>query len=324
MTEIDQLCPCCSGNIYSNCCLPLHQGSLPSNALQLMRSRYSAYALNIPDYIIATTHPANPQYSENKFSWKRSISYRAKHSTFNKLEILDFKEKGTLATVTFTVYVTYEGQEDIFTERSIFEKIDNQWLYRSGHLSEGRDLSLVTEGELKLLPITYYGDPILRKKADPIGEITDELRKLVDEMIVTMDACDGLGLAAPQVHQSIRLFVIRTPKETGGGKYELCDEIQVFINPKLSSPSGETWAASEGCISIPSIHADITRPKEITIEYTTITGEIVKKRVSGWEAKVIMHENDHINGVLFIDRLDPKERLKIEPKIKKLENRIRH
>jgi peptide deformylase len=286
-----------------------------------MRSRYSAYALNIPEYIIATTHPANPQYTDNKFSWKKAISFRAQHSTFNKLEILDFKENNQVAIVTFTVFVSQDGQEDIFTERSIFEKINNLWAYRLGHLSEGKDLSLVVEGDLKLLPLTYYNNPMLRKKADPVTKITEDIKTLVEKMIATMDICDGLGLAAPQVNQSLRLFVIRTPIDTGDDKYELGD-VQVFINPKLSLPSNETWAAPEGCLSIPTIHCDIVRPKQITVEFTTLTGETISKRVSGWEAKVIMHENDHINGVLFIDRLEPKERLNLDQKIKKLENRI--
>jgi peptide deformylase len=178
----------------------------------------------------------------------------------------------------------------------------------------------VTTGQLRLLPLAYYGEPILIKQADPINEITDDIKKLIEEMVETMDACDGIGLAAPQIHHSIRLFVIRTPIESDG-KLE-AGEVQVFINPKLSLPSEETWKASEGCLSIPTIRALVERPKEITIEYTSIDGSTIKKSVSGWEARVIMHEHDHIEGILFIDRLEETERSKLTPLLQNLEKRI--
>jgi peptide deformylase len=286
-----------------------------------MRSRYSAYVLNIPDYIIETTHPANPQYSENKFAWKRSISQFSRNSSFHKLEVLDFKEKNTLATVSFTAHISQDGHDATFTERSYFEKINDQWFYRGGQLVQGHAPNLVTTGQLRLLPLAYYGDPILRKVADPVNEITDDIRKLVEEMIETMDASDGVGLAAPQIHHSIKLFVIRTPVETEQDKFEL-GEVKVFINPKLSSPSEETWKAPEGCLSIPTIRSNVERPREITIEYTSIDGSIIKQRYSGWAARVIMHENDHINGILFIDRLDTDEQLKLAPFLQNLEKRI--
>lgn len=286
-----------------------------------MRARYSAYVLNIPDYIIMTTHPASPQYSEDKFSWKRSISRFSRSSSFHNLKVLDFKESKFLATVTFTAYLSQENRDATFTEQSHFEKIKDRWLYRSGQLAEGHAPNLVTTGQLRLLPLAYYGDPILRKKADPILDITNDIRKLVEEMIETMDACDGIGLAAPQVHHSIRLFVIRTPTEIQEDQFEP-GEIKVIINPKLSLPSEEKWKASEGCLSIPTIRAEVERPKEITVEYTDLEGNVIKNRFSGWEARVIMHENDHINGVLFIDRLTPEEKAKLTPVLHKLENRI--
>jgi len=102
-----------------------------------MRSRYSAYALGISDYIIATTHPANPQYSENTVSWKNSISQFSRDSSFHKLEILEFKEKGESATVTFTAYISQGAHDATFTEKSYFEKVNHRWLYRSGQVAEG-------------------------------------------------------------------------------------------------------------------------------------------------------------------------------------------
>jgi peptide deformylase len=317
MTTADKLCPCFSGKKYEECCKPFHDGALTKNALQLMRSRYTAFALNLPDYIIQTTHPANSQYSENKFSWKRHIAHRSETSIFNKLEILDFKEKGNYATVTFTVTVTQNNEQFLFTEKSVFEKKEGRWLYLSGRFEEGRATHLVTPGELKILPLAYYGNPILRKRCEPVAEITPEIRKLVEEMIESMDTYDGIGLAAPQVHHSLRLFVMRKPDERENG------EVKVIINPTLSEPSDETWEAPEGCLSIPQIRENVKRPKAITIEYTTLEGNRVKERVTEWEAKVMMHENDHINGVLYIDRFDPETRAKWDPLLGKIEKRLK-
>ncbi len=131
------LCPCCSGNAYDNCCKPFHTGSRPENALQLMRSRYAAYALNIASYIIATTHTANPQYSKNMLSWKRSISQFSHSTTFHRLEIIDFKENALWATVTFTACLSQDTRDTTFTERSHFEKVKGAWLYRDGSLAQG-------------------------------------------------------------------------------------------------------------------------------------------------------------------------------------------
>lgn len=321
MENLENRCLCFSGKDYDLCCKPFHQGAIPEQALALMRSRYSAYALNIPEYIIETTHPASPQYSDNKFWWKKNISQFAKSCSFQNLEILDFKEKDTLAVVTFTAYLSQDGHDATFTEKSYFEKNKNRWLYRGGQLVQGHAPNLITTGQFRLLPLAYYGDPILRKKADEIPHITPSIKKLIEEMIETMDACDGAGLAAPQIHHSIRLFVIRQPIQVDENKFE-SGEVKVFINPTLSLYSAESWKASEGCLSIPTIRSLVERPMEVTVEYTTIEGNRVQERVTGWEARVIMHEYDHIEGILFIDRLTPEEQAKLLPFLQKLEKRI--
>jgi SEC-C motif domain protein len=128
-------CPCHSGKEYAVCCKPFHQGTLPENALLLMRSRYAAYALNLSEYIMETTHPLSPLYSNNKPSWKQSISQFSKNSSFNDLKILDFTETGNLAEVTFTAYISQNGQDATFTEKSFFEKKNNRWLYLGGQVS---------------------------------------------------------------------------------------------------------------------------------------------------------------------------------------------
>jgi peptide deformylase len=285
-----------------------------------MRSRYSAYVLNLPDYIIQTTHPASPDYTENKFAWKKEISNFSKHSQFQRLQVLDFKESHTMATVTFTAYLMQDDQEATFTERSYFEKWKGRWLYRGGQLAQGYVPNLITSGQLRLLPLAYYGEAVLRKKASSIKEITSEIRHLVDEMVETMDASNGIGLAAPQVHHSIRLFVMHMPIEKEKS-LELGD-VKIFINPSVISESEEQYDGQEGCLSIPALRASVKRPKQITVKYTDLEGKILEERFEGWAARVILHENDHLNGVLFIDRLDPSEQEQLKPFLEILEKRL--
>lgn len=298
-----------------------HEGVLAENALELMRSRYAAYAMNLPDYIIQTTHPVSSNYSDNKFSWKRSISQFSKGSQFVGLEILDFKENKTIATVTFVAHITQEGHDATYTEKSFFEKIRGRWLYRGGELAEGHAPNLVTVGQLRLLPLAYYGDPILRRNGDIVEQITPELRTLIEEMIETMDVNDGIGLAAPQVHHSIRLFILRTPMEKEDGKFDF-GEVEVFINPEIISHGQELWKRDEGCLSIPGIRAEVERPIDISVTYSNLEGEKVQKELKGLHARMFMHENDHINGILYVDHLDAAERESLEPFLNKIQSRI--
>lgn len=316
-------CPCGSGLSYKMCCQRFHNGALADNALTLMRSRYAAYTLNLPSYIIKTTHPASSQYCDDHKEWAQKISHFSKDFVFHRLEVLSFKENERIAVVTFVAHLTQNGQDATFTERSYFEKIRGRWLYRSGQLSEGHVPNLATTSQLKVLPLAYYDEPILRKKADPIAVITEDIRKLVEAMEETMDACNGIGLAAPQVHHSIRLFIIREPlNETMDKDKVEWGGVKVFINPKISLPSTKTWSESEGCLSIPNLYADVERPYEVTVEYTNMEGSVVKQRFSGWAARVILHENDHVEGVLFIDRLDKQEVKKLAPFLEILKKRI--
>ena len=293
---------------------------MPSTALALMRSRYAAYALRIPEYIVQTTHPASPQFSLDTEQWLQDIEAFCKETTFERLEILSSHEQDNLANVVFVAHLTKNEENASFTEKSFFEKRQGKWLYRSGQLTEGHAPHLVTTNQPRLLPLAYYGDPILTKEAERIHAIDDDLRKLVEEMIETMDACDGIGLAAPQVHHSIKLFVMHNPVEKGNKT--LFQGVKVMLNPEISSPSADTSTISEGCLSIPTIHADVQRPSEITIEYTDMQGTRLKERVKGWAARIIQHENDHLNGILFIDRLSESEKQKLQPFLEHLKNRI--
>lgn len=140
MNTSENMCPCCSMKKYKDCCQRFHNGSeFPKNALQLMRSRFSAYALNLPDYIIETTHPDNPHYQKNKNAWKRSISQFSKSTFFQNLEILNFNEDANFATVTFTAYILQGGKDATFTEKSYFNKSKDRWLYHSGIVTPNLD-----------------------------------------------------------------------------------------------------------------------------------------------------------------------------------------
>lgn len=161
------------------------------------------------------------------------------------------------------------------------------------------------------LPLAYYGNPVLRQKGARVNEINDELRQFVEDMIETMVAERGMGLAAPQVFRSIALFITHVPIPKENDEWEE-GPLRVFINPKILERSDEVWILDEGCLSIPGIRGDVIRPFSIKIEYTDLTGERKTESYSGLEARCIMHENDHINGTLYIDRMDPKERKAVE------------
>ena len=164
--------------------------------------------------------------------------------------------------------------------------------------------------------IRYYGDPILRKKAAPIEKFgTDFLKELVQEMDQLMLTHDGMGLAGPQVGESLRIFLARPPFETPEGKWELGD-LEVFINPTLSLPTQELWMLEEGCVSVPKLSVPVERPVGITIEAYDVEGNLFKRSAVGIVARLYMHENDHLNGVLHIDRTDKKTRSQIENQLR--------
>lgn len=163
------------------------------------------------------------------------------------------------------------------------------------------------------LPLFYYGHSILRQKALPIEKITPEIVQLATDMIDSMIAYDNsIGLSGNQVGVLLRIFVIREEIFHQDGSYSLGPP-EVFINPVLSNPSPEIEVMQEGCMSLPKIYPHVPRPKSIHISYQNIKGERVEEDVRDFRARMLMHENDHLNGVLTVDRADPKERKKLEP-----------
>ena len=165
------------------------------------------------------------------------------------------------------------------------------------------------------LPIIAYGDPVLRKKATGIEpDEYPNIKQLVDDMFETMYAARGVGLAAPQVGLSMRLFIVdATPFEDD--EPELKDFKKVFINACIMEESGEEWAFNEGCLSIPDIREDVYRKPRIKISYYDENWKHHEDVFSGMAARIIQHEYDHIEGKLFTDKLSPLRRRLIEKKL---------
>jgi peptide deformylase len=167
------------------------------------------------------------------------------------------------------------------------------------------------------LPLRYYGDPLLRQKAEEVEEITEEIRQLCSDMIETMLAYNGIGLAATQVGCKVRIFVSNVDYEDEEGEVHLCDPI-VYINPVLSEPSDVLVERSEGCLSIPKLYSAVARPLKITVDAVDIERNAFRKECYGYHARNIMHENDHLNGVLFVDRIKGKRRTLLEPELRRI------
>lgn len=155
--------------------------------------------------------------------------------------------------------------------------------------------------------LCYYGNPILRQKANKIEKITPEIRQLAADLIDTMIVHHGVGLAAPQIGVALRMYVFRDEKTQPDGMVVL-GEPHVVINPVLSSPSKHTDSVLEGCLSIPGIRVHVTRPTSIQICYQTLEDKKIDCRLEGFLARVNMHENDHLNGTLHVDRIDSEDR----------------
>jgi len=168
-----------------------------------------------------------------------------------------------------------------------------------------------------ILPIVAYGDPILRKAGKDIDKNYPGLEQLIDDMYATMEKAKGVGLAAPQVNKSIRLFIIDSTKmydedEKNEGIRE------VFINPVITEESGKEWPYEEGCLSIPSIREDVYREEKIVIEYYDRNFKFKTKTFKGLTARVVQHEYDHIEGKLFIDHLKPLKKSLLKGKLEKI------
>ncbi len=168
---------------------------------------------------------------------------------------------------------------------------------------------------MKILPICLFGNNVLRKVAAEIDPINmEELTPLIEEMYETMDKAEGVGLAAPQVGKSLRLFVIDTHAFLES--YPETEEIRAaFINPVMEEEFGDDFRYSEGCLSLPDINEEVTRKSELKLTYTTIEGERITRHFKGMVARVIQHEYDHLEGVVFTDRVSQIRKMVIKRKL---------
>jgi len=166
-----------------------------------------------------------------------------------------------------------------------------------------------------ILPVVAYGDPLLKKEAEEIDKSYPDLKKLIDDMFETMYQASGVGLAAPQIGRGIRLFIVdgtsfAEDAETDPKAVGMEDFKKVFINPIIEEEQGEEWGFTEGCLSIPTIREEVFRKEKVTISYYDENWDFKEEVFEGYKARIVQHEYDHIEGVLFTDHLSPlKKRL---------------
>lgn len=174
-----------------------------------------------------------------------------------------------------------------------------------------------------ILPIVAYGDPVLRKETEEIKENSD-ISKLLSDMFETMYKAKGVGLAAPQIGKAVRLFIVdaspfgEDEAETEEEQIEfdqLKDFKKIFINPIIEEETGKLWAFEEGCLSIPGVREDVERKEKVTISYYDENWKLHEESYTGLAARVIQHEYDHIEGVLFTDYLKPLKKRMLKRKL---------
>lgn len=170
---------------------------------------------------------------------------------------------------------------------------------------------------MSILPITVYGDKILRKKVDPVTKIDDKTIELIRFMFDTMRNANGIGLAANQVGVNKSIFVVDISPVENYEKYKPI----TMINPHIVNKSDETIGIEEGCLSIPDIRAEVIRPKEITIKYQDI--DLTEQQIDAAElyARVIQHEFDHLKGILFIDLITEEVKKELKKPLKSIQKR---
>jgi peptide deformylase len=182
-----------------------------------------------------------------------------------------------------------------------------------------------------ILEVVKYGHPALRQKGARIEKVTPEIKKLAADMFETMHTNHGIGLAAQQVGQALQLTVIdvREAKDRPSwleldGKPAAVNEFMplVLINPELK-PGGEPATGGEGCLSFPEIFAEITRPELVEVKALNQKGKLVEFRCGGLLARVVQHEADHLNGILFIDRMSRKTKEELRPELDALQAKTR-
>ena len=175
-----------------------------------------------------------------------------------------------------------------------------------------------------ILPIVAYGDPILKQRAKEISSSSKDFEILLKNMWETMYAANGVGLAAPQVGKSIRLFIVDgspfsvEASLTEDEKNELKGFKKVFINPKILQKSDDLENFNEGCLSIPDVRGDVTRPTTIKIKYQNQYFKEITEHISGLPSRIVQHEYDHLEGILFTDKLSALKKKLLKNKLLKI------
>lgn len=198
---------------------------------------------------------------------------------------------------------------------------------KAGELLSDRSRAFLTLRKravhVMLLEIRNYGDPVLREAGTVFEQVDDEVRELAENMLETMREEQGVGLAAQQIGLALMICVVHVASE-----YDLDDagirensDIEmplVLINPEILSVSDETWTMEEGCLSFPGISASITRPRGIRLRYLDAMGQIHEVEAQGFLARVIQHEVDHLNGVLFLDHMSHVKKVALSGRLKRM------
>jgi peptide deformylase len=175
--------------------------------------------------------------------------------------------------------------------------------------------------------IVLYGDPVLRERGKLVPEITPEVLALADDMIETMEAAEGIGLAAPQIGRSLQLAVVDVTGAEDACTYLKVDGVDTplealmplrFVNPTLEFPSKAKGSLREGCLSFPEVRVEIKRPDAVRAKLTLLDGRTVVLETDGLLARAIQHECDHLFGILFIDRASPAQKIALKKKIQRM------
>ncbi len=164
-----------------------------------------------------------------------------------------------------------------------------------------------------IYPIVLYGDPILKKRGEDVTPDSADIKQLSEDMFETMYQANGIGLAAPQIGISLRMFIVDSSpidEEEGRDGFK-----RVFINPEVIESSGDSWNFEEGCLSIPGIRADVQRPPSVTIRYQDEDWQEHTETLDGMAARIVLHEYDHVEGVLFTDRINGLKRRLLKGKL---------
>jgi peptide deformylase len=164
--------------------------------------------------------------------------------------------------------------------------------------------------------IRVFGDPVLREKAASVGAPDADVRALAADLLETLAFADGVGLAAPQIGVSRRVIAVHPPREDGSAERE---EPRVYVDPEIVEKGGGEETAEEGCLSIPGVYEMVKRSRRVLVRARDVEGHEVEVRAEGIVARILQHEIDHLDGVLFVDRVGPMRRALLKRRLRELQ-----